>query len=112
MTSYGTVRNRCRTATLEAKRSLLFARMLRAIWRANGHSVPPQELLNVVDLRTVAKYMKMGGARESDRLPTLEEFLRHQQIIYNPRAIKEVVILLRVRPEWDQFRLEWKDTGG
>lgn len=88
--SSGGFRNWCRTAALSPRASLRFARALRAVAQQHRASAP-QNLLKIVDLRTLAKFLKASGGG-GDRLPaTVEEFLEHQQFVQN----REVLSVLR-----------------
>jgi hypothetical protein len=88
--SAGTLRNWCRTAHLSARRSLLFARVLRAVARHQHSAERPEDLLDVVDQRTLAKILAASGGT-ADQLPrTIDEFLSRQQLIACPMGIEEV----------------------
>ena len=86
--SVGAIRNWCRTAGLSSRRSLLFARMLRAVAiRQKLHVAAPEDLLDVVDRRTLAKLLRACSGT-SDRLPSsVAEFLDRQTFITESRAI-------------------------
>lgn len=99
--SSGTIRNWCRTANLSSKRSIDFARMLRAVVRARQRNASLENLLDVVDKRTIAKLLRLGRERHPDaadmRLPTTAgEYLALQQWIRNASALAEVAAALRV----------------
>jgi hypothetical protein len=101
----GTLKNWCRTADVGPRRSLAFARVLRAIvWRQKcGRR--PEDLLDVVDHRTLAGLLKLGVALDTApaTLPdTVEEFLRRQQWIVDPIALHEVEVQLQSRPRGAQ----------
>jgi hypothetical protein len=96
--SVGGLRNWCRTAQLPARRSLVFARVLRAVMRQHGTTLAADELLNVTDRRTLGKLLELGGGA-SGRLPTCpEEFLERQQLIGHQRAIATVRSMLTRPP--------------
>ena len=61
--SGGALRNWCRTAGLEPKKSLDFGRVLRAVMRHKASSVLPQDLLDVSDLRTLSRLLTLGDMR-------------------------------------------------
>jgi ActR/RegA family two-component response regulator len=88
--SVGGLRNWCLTAHLPGRRSLLFARLLRAVARQRGVSAMPEDLLNVVDRRTLAKMIALGGGCRGELAPNLADFFARQQIISEPKAIAEV----------------------
>jgi CheY-like chemotaxis protein len=88
--SEGALRNWCRTALVSAKRSLAFARILRAVVRQHDSGLPPEELLNVVDRRTLTKLLNASGAANG-RLPrSVQEFIQGQHLIEHPYALSEI----------------------
>jgi CheY-like chemotaxis protein len=88
--SLGGLRNWCLTANIPGRRSLLFARLLRAVVRQRGVSAMPEDLLNVVDRRTLAKMIALGGGCRGELAPSLADFFAKQQIIPEPKAIAAV----------------------
>jgi FixJ family two-component response regulator len=97
--STGTLRNWCRTARLSPRQSLYFARMLRAVVRGLETGSLPEHLLDVVDRRTLAKFLAASGCHspQADRLPNLNQFFQHQRFIENLVALGEVRAALRSR---------------
>jgi CheY-like chemotaxis protein len=96
--SPGAIRNWCRTANLPARRSLVFARLLRAVLQRQRYGLTPEESLNVVDRRTLVSLLDMchGPGRRSRDLPcSVHDFLECQRVIQNPHAIREVRRALR-----------------
>ena len=88
--SSGGFRNWCRTAHLQPRESLKFARVLRAVIRQSTTPAPPEDLLNVVDRRTLAKLLVASGGTTT-RLPCNErEFLERQRFIDNQAALTAV----------------------
>jgi len=88
--STGAIRNWCRTARISARRSLLFARVLRAVLRRPSATDAPEQLLNIVDRRTLAKVLMSSGA-EGCALPRdVDTYFARQQFVDNPFAIAEV----------------------
>lgn len=85
--SVGGLRNWCRTADLQARKSLLFARMLRAVVRQRGTDLTPEELLNVVDRRTLGKLLILGGGTTRQLPSTMEDFFQRQQLIRQSKAL-------------------------
>jgi len=71
------------------KRSLAFARLLRAVSRAEAHGGRAEDLLNVVDGRTLRKLMSFARAEvEEPTLPgRVDEFLASQRLITDAGAI-------------------------
>ena len=90
----GTVRNWCRTARLSPKRSLSLARLLRALYLSRSRRWRPEQLLNVVDRRTLNRLLEQGGV---DRTipPTIDGFLRKQTLIADETAVTELRKALR-----------------
>lgn len=90
--SAGALRNWCRTAGLSPKRSLAFARLLRAVSHAEAHGGRAEDLLNVVDQRTLRKLLSLAGTEvEEPTLPgRVDEFLASQRLISDSEAIDEI----------------------
>jgi CheY-like chemotaxis protein len=88
--SLGTLRNWCRTARLSAHRSLLFARVLRAVVHHQASGSRAEDLLNIVDRRTLAKLLQACGSERLQLPPTIEDFLNGQRLIDNPAAVARV----------------------
>jgi ActR/RegA family two-component response regulator len=88
--SPGAIRNWCRTARLSARRSLLLTRVLRAVVRQHDTMAPPEDLLNIVDRRTLVKLIAASGGHHG-RLPaSTSEFLQRQHLIDNMAAVNEL----------------------
>lgn len=96
--SVGCFRNWCRTARVSSRASLAFARALRTVYRfEHDHSTRPENLLSIVDQRTLVKFVRRCGGH-GDHLPdTVEDFLERQQFIANREAIEAVRTLLKLR---------------
>ena len=92
--SVGGLRNWCRSANLPARRSLLFARLLRAVIRQRGTEMTPDVLLNVVDRRTLAKLLALAGGPAGQLPHTLEDYLTRQQLIRKPGALATIRLAL------------------
>jgi ActR/RegA family two-component response regulator len=91
--SPGAIRNWCRTANISAKRSLNFARMLRAVERHRRDRTPLEELLDVVDRRTLVKLCRLGAPRSGPPAqlpPTVEEYLRVQRWIDSETSLAAI----------------------
>ena len=85
---------------MEARRSLIFARLLRAvvIRQLNGYQL--EELLDVSDVRTLSGLMKLAGLSHGahPELPkSVDEFLEKQQLITNNTALRVLRGLLATR---------------
>jgi two-component system, response regulator RegA len=94
--SVGCFRNWCRTAGVSPRASLSFARALRAVYRfEQDGSTRPENILSIVDQRTIAKFVKKCGG-DGDHLPnTVTQFLAEQQFIGNREAVEAVRTALR-----------------
>jgi CheY-like chemotaxis protein len=88
--SQGALRSWCRTARQPARRSLAFARILRAIVRQHDSGLPPEDLLNVVDRRTLHKLLAASGASNGRLPPSVLHFLQGQRLIEQSFALDEV----------------------
>lgn len=101
--SYGALRNWCSTARISPRRSLAFLRVLRAlVRRGDNQCVPAEELLDIVDRRTMRKLLKLGvpGRPESDTLPTdVQSFLATQNWVRNVNAIENIERFLSTRSQ-------------
>jgi CheY-like chemotaxis protein len=89
--SPGAIRNWCYSARVPARDSLLFTRVLRAVFLHNSRpSKKPEDLLNIVDRRTLTKVLKRAGGTESTLPSCIDDFLDRQQILPNVRAMAVV----------------------
>jgi ActR/RegA family two-component response regulator len=89
--SVGCFRNWCHTTRVSSRASLSFARALRAVYRfEHDQSTRPENLLSIVDQRTIVKFVKKCGGH-GDRLPdSVAEFLQRQQLVTNQEAVDAV----------------------
>jgi DNA-binding response OmpR family regulator len=94
----GTLRNWCRTARLSPKRSLSLARLLRALYLSGSRQWRPEQLLNVVDRRTLNRMLEQGGVNGTTP-PTIDGFLRQQTLIGDHSAVSELRKALRATGE-------------
>lgn len=89
--SPGALKNWCHTAGIAPRRSLVFARLLRAVLLSHGGTRKPQDLLDVVDRRTLASLLRFGGFDLASGLPgDAHEFLHRQTLVREPDALREV----------------------
>jgi DNA-binding response OmpR family regulator len=93
--SVGALRNWCRTANLPARRSLLFARTLRAVIRYSALGLPPAQLLNVVDRRTLSKMLIDAGGTSIDLPPDAQAFLTRQRYVSDVDALNLVRVAIK-----------------
>jgi CheY-like chemotaxis protein len=89
--SPGALKNWCHTAGIAPRRSLVFARLLRAVLLSHGGTRKPQDLIDVVDRRTLASLLRFGGFDLASGLPAdAHEFLHRQTLVREPDALREV----------------------
>ena len=89
--SPGTLRNWCRTAGVTTRRSLAFGRLLRAVHLCRDHAQKPENVLDIVDLRTLAKLLRSAGLTPGAELPrTIGEFLDKQKLITDQLLVREI----------------------
>ena len=91
----GTVRNWCHTAGIRTRRSLIFGRLLRVVALSDGGRHRPEDLLDVVDRRTLVSLFRLTGLRNLEDIPTdVSDFIDRQCLIKNEEALKAVRALL------------------
>jgi ActR/RegA family two-component response regulator len=106
--SEGALRNWCRTAGISARRSLLFARVLRAVACHERTGTAAEALLNVVDRRTVNKILSQCGGVRGCLPSSLSLFLDHQLLV-PPEYASEMAKCLQLR--YSQVRCNQKRGG-
>jgi CheY-like chemotaxis protein len=96
--SPGALRNWCRMAGISPRRSLVFARLLRAVFLGHGGRHKPENLLDVVDRRTLVGLLRLAGLNPQHDLPQdIDGFLQRQSLIRDPDALFEIRRALAVR---------------
>lgn len=96
--SPGALRNWCRMAGISPRRSLVFARLLRAVFLGHGGRHKPENLLDVVDRRTLVGLLRLAGLNPQHDLPQdIDGFLQRQALIRDPDALFEIRRALAVR---------------
>jgi len=93
--SKGGIRNWCYTANLSPRRSLQFMRVLRAVIKQQGSSSSAEDLLDIVDRRTLAKVLTRAGGTSRELPKNVDQFFDRQQIIQNAKAVAAVRAALR-----------------
>lgn len=89
--STGALRNWCRTARIPARKSLVFARLLRAVVLRGRTGQNLENLLDVVDRRTMLGLLRTAGFCDEDDLPsTIDEFLSRQILVNDSDAVSSV----------------------
>jgi FixJ family two-component response regulator len=88
--SPGAIRNWCFTARIEPRRSLLFARLLRAVVFYSHGRYRPEDLIDVVDRRTLSSILRRSGLSTLHFPDSVNEFFQQQTLIVEPHALREV----------------------
>lgn len=97
--SRGTIRSWCYAARMSPKASLDFGRLLRAIIRAQGLPWDLQELLDIVNERTVKSLLTRAGFPDLGPLgspPSLDAFLERQRLVPRAAGLDMVKTLVRI----------------
>lgn len=95
--SLGAIRNWCYTARIGSRRSLVFGRMLRAFILSRGARHKFENLLDVVDRRTLRMMLTLAGL-QSDPMPAdVSGFLERQVLVRDPVALEQVERAIRCR---------------
>jgi CheY-like chemotaxis protein len=89
--SPGAIRNWCFTAGIGPRRSLVFGRLLRAVVLSQGGRHKPENLLDVVDRRTLHGLMRLAGFDSQHLFPTQpEDYLLRQILVRDAEALLQV----------------------
>jgi len=92
------LRNWCRMAGMSPRRSLVFARLLRAVSLGRRGRHKPENLLDVVDRRTLVGLLKLAGLNPWHDLPdSVDAFLEQQTLVRDPDTLLEIRRALQVR---------------
>ena len=118
--SPGALRNWCRTAGISARRSLVLARLLRVAHLSQAGRHRPEDLLDIVDRRTLVGLLKCAGLNPDAPFPKdAVEFLQRQTIVRDPdrlheidRAIAGLQRTLRFEPRASMARAVFTETRG
>jgi hypothetical protein len=106
--SRGTLGAWCRAARTTPRRSLELARILRALVLTSGSESGFQDVMDIVDPRTVSRMFRRAGlpGTGSQRVPiSAREFVDCQQLVRNPAALCALAALL------DEMRFEGPEAG-
>jgi hypothetical protein len=98
--SVGSLRLHCYAIHLPPRRTLLFARLLRAVSRACGERWDLGEWLHAADLRTLAEFARLGGIPEAAACtPPISLYLAQQRLLpADSRAVRAVRIAIGAAP--------------
>lgn len=92
------LRNWCRMAGVSPRRSLVFARLLRAVLLGQGGRHKPENLLDIVDRRTLLGLLRLAGLNPQHDFPRdVDAFLQRQALIRDPDALSEIRRALATR---------------
>jgi CheY-like chemotaxis protein len=96
--SPGALRNWCRMAGLSPRRWLVFARLLRAVSLGHNGQHKPENLLDVVDRRTLVGLLRFAGLDPQVGLPdTIDAFLQQQVLVRDRETLSEIRRALATR---------------
>jgi hypothetical protein len=80
--SVGSLRLHCYAIHVSPRRTLLFARLLRAVTGAQGQRWDLGDWLHAADLRTLKRAAHLGGIPEADvHAPSVSDYLLSQQLL-------------------------------
>jgi CheY-like chemotaxis protein len=88
--SPGAVRNWCHTAGIPARRSLVFARLLRAVTLNRDGRTKLENLLDSVDRRTVSSLVRYAGLATAGFPRSTDEYLRRQTLVADFDVLREL----------------------
>jgi CheY-like chemotaxis protein len=89
--SPGALRNWCRMTAISPRRALVFARLLRAVLLSQGGQHRLENLLDIVDRRTLVGLLTFAGLDPHSDLPNgLDAFLDRQILVQHPDVLMEV----------------------
>jgi CheY-like chemotaxis protein len=89
--SPGAIRNWCFTAGIGPRQSLVFGRLLRAVVLSEGGRHKPENLLDVVDRRTLVSLLRLGGFDQQHAFPTrFQDFLHRQVLVRDTEALRQI----------------------
>jgi hypothetical protein len=95
--SRGTLGTWCRAAKTSPRRSLELARLIRAFVLTNGSGVDLQDVMDIVDPRTVTRMLARAGlhdASASNLAVSVQELVRQQRLVRNEMALNALTALL------------------
>ncbi len=109
--SPGALRNWCRTASISPRRSLVFARLLRAVVLNEHGDRRLENLLDVVDRRTLTGLLEFAGFEGPAQFPSdPEAFLGRQNLIRDADALRELRRSLDERREQRSAVMAMRDA--
>jgi CheY-like chemotaxis protein len=89
--SSGAVRSWCATAGFAPRRALVFGRILRAVLLNEDGRHRPENLLDIADLRTLRRMLRLGGFQSREGFPvSVDDFLERQTLTHDPDVLLEI----------------------
>jgi hypothetical protein len=95
--SAGALRAWCRAAHVRPKASLDFARLLRAVMQSKGRTWDLNNILDIVDERTLRRLLDraaLSGVDPFGQAPSVDEFLTRQTLVTQTSALQALNNLL------------------
>ena len=95
--SRGALATWCRAAKTTPRRSLDLARLLRALLMTGGSSIDLQDVMDIVDPRTVTRMLTRAGFPEAGGGAvhlSAREFVMQQKLVKNEKALSALTALL------------------
>ena len=88
-TSVGALRSWCYRAGVPPRRSLVLARVLRAVRLARASGDRPEEFLDFADARTGGKLLRLAGIVGEEPVD-MSTILQRQSLVRNLHAVEEL----------------------
>jgi hypothetical protein len=85
--SAGALREWCQIARVSPRRTLLLARLLRAVAHSSNRPWRPEQRLDIVDRRTLRRLLLAGGLPLEAERVTVGDLLARQTLITDPYAL-------------------------
>jgi hypothetical protein len=85
--SAGALREWCQVARVSPRRTLLLARLLRAVAHSTNRPWRPEQRLDIVDRRTLRRLLLAGGLPLEAERVTVGDLLARQTLITDPYAL-------------------------
>jgi hypothetical protein len=85
--SAGALREWCQVARVSPRRTLLLARLLRAVAHSTNRPWRPEQRLDIVDRRTLRRLLVAGGLPLEAERVTVGDLLTGQTLVTDPYAL-------------------------
>lgn len=111
--SRGALRSWCQMAGVSPRRSLLFTRLLRAVMRHEQTHAGFEQLLDVVDRRTLVKLALLSGGHDGVFPRTVDAFLARQRLVTEPAAVEQLAAMCpELLPRVETAAMPADDSAG